>query len=262
VLPGGYFKPIKRDRPVTRKAAAAIKSVTHEWLTDLGAQVAAAARDSLDKLQKDDKNKKHPAEVYVEDADFGTLRDALLPHIEAVAKDGAKRGLKQVSTASKAEIDKMLSQANDDAVEWASERAGELIKGVEDTTKDGVKLLVARSLDEGWTNDELADALEEATEFGEERAKLIATTETAFADIRGNRIGWEASGVTSGRRWVKGTDNIEVCDECEAMDGKTADNGKPFVSDSGEEVEDAPLHPRCRCDEEAVLADEPADSDE
>lgn len=193
------------------------------------------------------------------------LADALAPHILTMAQDGAREALYQVRDVMRPdEAQKLckkagrppkwllglLEQANEEAVEWAEDNAGELIKGVEQTTKDGVKKLVAQALELGWTNDELADELMAAPEFGEARADLIATTETAMADVQGSLIGWRESGVVTGRTWVMGTDNIDVCEECQAMNGVTVGIGEDF--DDG----DPPLHPRCRCDVVPVVADE------
>jgi SPP1 gp7 family putative phage head morphogenesis protein len=142
----------------------------------------------------------------------------------------------------------MLSQANERAVKWAEQRAGELIKGVEETTRDRVKATVAQGLDEGKTNAEIADILEENDAFSSARAETIARTETAAADVAGNIIGWQESGVVDGKEWIVA--DAGECDLCQAYAGTIVPLDEEF------EEGDPPLHPNCRCDVLPVLKDD------
>jgi hypothetical protein len=68
----------------------------------------------------------------------------------------------------------------------------------------------------------------------------------AAADIRGNLIGWQESGIVSGKQWLLSAD---ACEDCAAYDGVVVD----LDDDFGEG--DPPLHPNCRCDVLPVLGE-------
>jgi len=110
---------------------------------------------------------------------------------------------------------------------------------------EGLSTRVQRAIDKGWTNAQLSDAIAEYTGFDDARADLIATTETAFADVAGNLEGWKASGVVEGKTWIEGTQN--VCEICEGLDNVTVDLDGTFDYD-GEAIDGPPGHPRCACD--------------
>ena len=241
------------------------------WLAALGSRLADVARQfakvtaASDIRKGDDDDKLTPLERAIlkaaEEADHGEMVQQLLPHIEELAKDSAKLGVKRVAAGAD-DIEELLNLANDNAVIWADDHAAELITQVEDTTKSGVRAIVSRALDEGWTNDELADALEDAHEFSEDRAEMIARTETQFASINGNLEGWRASGVVDGKQLALAQD--EYCAECEAMAEAYPD---PIPLDAqfefdGEEVDGPPFHPRCRCDLLPSVIDDESEGDE
>lgn len=190
----------------------------------------------------------------LEGVDADAMLEALTRDVGGVAQDGAKQGLKQVAAGAD-DLDELLSLANERAVDWAGDHAGKLITSIDETTRMGAQALVLRALDEGWSNDELADALMESPLFGESRSMMIARTETAFADVQGNVIGWQESGVVAGRQWTIGTDQIEICDDCQEMDEQIVGIDDQF--DGG----DPPLHPNCRCDVLPILVEDEADEE-
>jgi hypothetical protein len=171
---------------------------------------------------------------------------ALQKLLEKQAKDGANEALNQVSEyIIEGDISIMLGQANEKAVAWASDHAAELVTQIDGTTRDGLAALVAKAEEEGWTNDQLSEAIGEFSGFDDARCDLIATTETAFADVAGNLAGWQESGVVEGKKWLLAQD--EFCDDCAEMDGKSVGLDETFDFD-GEEIDGPPGHPRCRCD--------------
>jgi SPP1 gp7 family putative phage head morphogenesis protein len=163
--------------------------------------------------------------------------------LREVAKDGAGHGLAQVGAGGH----ETLMQAHQRAVDWAEDRAAELVGDIEETTREGVRDLVARALAEGWTNDELAQALLDSGVFAASRAERIARTEVAMADVQGSLIGWQESGVVAGKEWKTGGG---PCDECEELDGEVVSLDDDFPDG------DPPLHPNCRCDVLPVLAED------
>lgn len=145
----------------------------------------------------------------------------------------------------------MLSQANAKAITWAETHAGELVRGLDETTRDLVKTLTTEALEEGWSNDELAEELENSDAFDDARSDRIARTETAFADVQGNLIGWEESGVVEGKEWIVGDG---CCDECEELNGEVVALDEEFSNGS----DAAPAHPDCRCDVLPVVKEDDA----
>jgi hypothetical protein len=108
----------------------------------------------------------------------------------------------------------MLDQVNEAAVEWASERAAELVGmkyerptarwcptrtrrwAITDSTRELLRGDVAAAIDEGLSPAELADRLEESYAFSSTIAPMtIARTEIADADIQGSLIAYRESGV-------------------------------------------------------------------
>lgn len=230
--------PIDRDRDKVVFARDGLQRIVGEFFAHLSLHLATKARGLRKAEEEDD-----PVLAAADAADYETLEKSVKPHLRDVAKDAAAQGLDQVSATTHT----TLTQANDRAVAWAEERAGELVGDVEETTREGVRDLVARALDEGWTNDDLADALLDAGVFAASRAETIARTEVAAADVAGNLIGWKESGVVTGKEWKTGGG---ACDECEELDGVVVDLDDDFPDG------DPPLHPNCRCDVLPVLADE------
>lgn len=122
-----------------------------------------------------------------------------------------------------------------------------LIRNVADTTKDEIRALVGKQAAEGWSVDELAQAILERGEIASKtRATLISRTETAAAYSRGSLLAYEQSGVVSGTEWLTGGD---PCPECQPLSGKVAELGKEFASG----VSHPPLHPACTCAISPVL---------
>ena len=245
------LKPIKRRRPAVRAAEKAIKGIMAAALASAKEKAVWAVQAKAMKVQKasaDDFDQlwdpKEKAKLQ------GELADAL----GDMAQDAADAALSQVSayileTDPEADLDAMLKQANERAIAWADDRAAELVTQVDDTTRSGIRDLVEQALADGLSNDELADRIGNWTGFDEDRALMIARTETAFADVQGNLAGWKQSGVVEKKQWILGAD---ACDECQPL----ADLG-PIPVD--EEFPDGggdgpPLHPNCRCDLVPVLA--------
>lgn len=197
------------------------------------------------------------------------LRGELEQALGDMAGDGSREALAQVFSILPADenaTDAMLSQANEQAVAWAGDRAAELVGmtwdedaggwvpnpkpgwSIDETTRQEIQDLTVQALDNGWSNDELADAIQDSGAFSDARAEMIARTETAFADVQGSLEGWKASGLVSGKEWTVGDG---CCDECQALDGKVVALDEAFPDDGGD---GPPLHPNCRCDILPVVA--------
>lgn len=117
------------------------------------------------------------------------------------------------------------------------------VKNVAETTKDEIRALVGRQAAEGWSIDELAQAIEQAgVTRSAARATIIARTETTRAYSLGSIAAFQVSGVVDRLEWLTAQDE-KTCPECSALDGQVIDMGKSF--DGG--VMFPPAHPNCRC---------------
>lgn len=181
----------------------------------------------------------------------GDLEGAML----SAFRRAAARGTLQVGFDVTAEITKQVDRA---AVDYAARRGGELMKDFADTTEKDMRALLSRAVNEGMSTDELEDAVLGLGSFGESRAEMIARTELAFAHVQGNKEGWAASGVRVRKRSILGDlhDIEDICDEAAAAG--VVDMDEEFVDGA----KDPPYHPRCVCDIEPVIEDEPQGADE
>lgn len=247
-------KVTDRDRPLARDARVQIQRSAASFLSALGERLAMVARGAAHKLAKAGADDDHDHEVIqaAEKADYSALEGALEPELKKIAQDAAAAGLNQVAAEAN-DLERMLSQANGAALQWAQERAAELVTEIGETTRQKVRALVGRAEEDGWSNDRLAEELTSDDSFSDSRAERIARTETAMADVQGSLIGWKESGVVAEKEWIVAQDN--ECDECSALDGKTVPLDEEF------EDGDPPLHPNCRCDVLPVLAPEEDDAE-
>lgn len=177
-----------------------------------------------------------------------------------VATAGGIDALDQIGVDDSEDI---VSLVNDDAVEYARERSadmvgkkwvdGELIDNpkaewiIDEATRDMLRGTVTTAMEEGWSNDKLADEIASSHAFSDERSMMIARTETAFADVEGNLAAYRASGLVSQKQWLASED---CCDDCQELDGEIVDLDEDFSGDGGS---GPPLHPNCECDVLPVL---------
>ena len=134
---------------------------------------------------------------------------------------------------------------NEQAVEWAKEESGKLIKEITETTLDMVRGHVEKALTDGLSTSDLADLLTDSEAFSDSRADMIARTELAFANVEGTREAYKESGVVSGITWQVSED--DTCDECMEKSDKEG------TLEDGVDGEFPPLHPNCRCDIMPIL---------
>lgn len=267
--------PLNRERPVVLSSAAAIQATLSSFFDQARANILAQLTDALGKVAKADNEggaledaRRKRLEEILSDLDFSEwidLQDGIESHLMVVAKDSAKEGLLQVDIDPTQD---MTDQASADAIAYAKDRSaemvgkkwvdGELVDNpdaqwvISDSTREFLRSDVQDAMTEGWSNDQLADALADNYTFSDKRAEVIARTETAKADVQGNLAGWNASGVVSGRQFLAAPD---CCDECQEFDGDTA------ALDEDLPGGDAPIHPQCRCNVLPVLMNEGNDDD-
>jgi SPP1 gp7 family putative phage head morphogenesis protein len=153
----------------------------------------------------------------------------------------------------KVKIGIKFDAANKPAIQWAKKHAAELVTEITETTRERIRDEVVGAFKEKISPAQLADLLESIVD-DENRAELIAKTETMFAANMGQRQAWDQA-VDKGllddsvrREWIV-TGDKDLCDECESLDGARTDLDGEYPDPGGE---GPPLHPRCRCTEGIV----------
>lgn len=246
------MKPIQRKRGTTIRARMSIRA----RITLTLAAIARDLRAEIDKTEKAAKSKRSEtlnAIVVRHFEDDQLFHDYVRDQLAAVATDGVSLAMAQISVSG----DVALSQANDASVAWADEHAGELIRGLSKTTRDTLQDLVGTAEEEGWSNATLADELESNFGFSRNRADMVARTETATADVEGNKQAYQASGQVDQWQWITAADD-NVSDECEMNSDEIRDIGDAFPSGATQ----PPGHPRCRCDCIPILRKDDSEEDE
>jgi HK97 family phage portal protein len=241
----------RRDRPAILKQEARVTKRVAAHLRKIGKAAIPGlveAYSALGKADEDDRAKKLARAVGADD--LQDMEDYLQDQSERVYAMGVQSAAKELEDRANAA---MVHLANDKAIEWAEEHAGEMITDLVDATQNDIEKTVAQALTEGWSNDKLAEALGDSWAFGKDRAALIATSETAMADLAGNKALYKGAGIKE-ERWVAA--ESDACDECQALDGKTAPiDGEYEDGTAAGDIQ----HPGCRCDQVAVLPDEGGD---
>jgi len=146
-------------------------------------------------------------------------------------------------------------QVNERALEWAQERAAELVMGIEENTRDMLRDSIHEAIDEGMGADELADAIADSAGFSEYRAEMIARTEIIRSNNQGNLQSYKDGGVEK-KEWLTADDDL-VEEDCE---GNEADGPIGLDEDFSSGDDAPPAHPNCRCSIAPVI--EPGEPDD
>lgn len=188
-------------------------------------------------------------------ADFWGDEETLLLAIAAeLQRQGVLGGLEVTTGIFEAELGIALdwTLANAEAVEWARAHAGELVKGITGTTRNGVGRILSSWLETpGSTMGDLFGELESAYAFSPARARAIGVTEVTASYAEGQLAGgrqMETEGLFILRKtWHTNRDAL-VCPLCRELDGQTADgiDGDEWTG-VGFSVPAPPLHVNCRC---------------
>lgn len=253
-----HVHPINRDRAAVVKyrddLAGALSGLFQKLSGDIAAKIGG--------LTKAD-DEKSPLDIISWDEYTLPLNDALATHIVSTAKSGAGEAYMQLAIDDPTAFD----LANESAIDWAKQRAAELVGmkidangdlypnpnaeyNILDSTREMIRSDVAAALEDGSTTDELAAKLSDSYAFSDTRAEMIARTETAKADVQGSLILYKESGVVESKQWITGAG---CCDDCQALDKETVGIDDSFSDGS----DGPPAHPQCRCDVVPVVSEQP-----
>lgn len=147
---------------------------------------------------------------------------------------------------------------NKAAAEWAKQYTYDLVKGVNNTTREALQSQIGNFYDvQGTTTGELRKQLEPL--FGVERAANISVTETTRASVEGQRGTVERikreSGVVMRAYFITDRDE-SVCPRCKPLDRVAANVDGTYTNpDTGAIEQPPPVHPYCRCNERWVMGE-------
>jgi hypothetical protein len=150
-------------------------------------------------------------------------------------------------------------RAADRAADFADKQAGDLVTGINETTRDTLGQLVADAIASDSDVDELADRIEESGLFSDYRAEMIARTEINraqnFGTLSAGREA-EADGMDGLQKiWTLGPDPCPLCEEA------AEEGAQDLDQDFGDAGDAPPLHPNCQCELELVVLDEGEDEE-
>ena len=170
--------------------------------------------------------------------DWSDISDDIQPELEQATLAGANDAL----LGGDVDDTDLISEANEGARDYASERAAELVgsgqQSIAETTREKLRSILTQSF-EGETNaNDLIDDIQGSGIFSEARATMIARTEVNRAELGGNIAAWKQMGNVSLVDWVNGE---EACDDCQQFE----DNG-PYTLEEAEDLLDE-THPNCKC---------------
>lgn len=246
----------KSDKEAEHIAFAAANSVT-------GKALPQAYEALLAKAKADDARAFADAIIALIEKNWEQLPALVRPSLEAAQLSGVGKGMLQIDVSNSA----LLSSSNVSAMEYARERAAEMVGmkrdeegnlaenknakwAISDTTRDRIREIVADAFTKETSIAEIAQEIEGALQaeaangdiFSPERARLIAETEVANAQSAGNYSVWNGSGLVTHLKWLTSEDE-KVCEVCDENDNVVVPIGRPFPS--GDLYPGA--HPRCRC---------------
>ena len=261
----------KSESPMSEdESAALIEAYLLTRIDGLAEQIAALIGGAAIDWQAEDLTAElnRVAKIITDGLDFGEwsgLSDVVEPIIRRAAEDGAVAALLHVMPDPAVG---MVTNIRSRAVKWAHDRAaemvgmkwvgGELIQNpaaewqITEGTREMIRAQVVEAMRNGDSVQELAGRLKESHAFSNTRARTIARTETAMADGMGNLIGWEETGLVSGKQWLTAEDDkvSEICNT----------NGDMGVIGLHEHFAHGSLtipgHPNCRCTVIPVLAED------
>lgn len=263
------FAPLNRERAMARRQRAGLTRTIKTALAVKAEQYALALESARLKVGKASMENRAAADAILATVkvNWDEFAAEVEPYLQAMALDGVQQAAVQIQLSNIGAAN--LNLANERAEAYARARAAELIgmryvdgvleanPNVSMTINDYVRSLIRKdveqALEEGWSNQRLADSLQQNYAFNDARAETIARTEIGNADIEGNMQAYREAidnGIALKKQWIAGDGE---CDECAA----NAEQGAINFDEAFQSGDDAPLaHPNCRCDILPILAGE------
>lgn len=230
--------------------------VIHRFFKKEATRIAKVAVKEADLTQVAKATTKSRAQQIADEINlegWAVLTDQMTPKL---AKAFRKAGVRSIQALG-VETEDALQHLDKLALEYAEKRAAQLVgKGggrwsVTESTRKGIRDLVADAIEAGTSADSLARDIRDSYEFSFSRATTIARTELATAHMQGNLAGWKESGVVEMKQSVLGSEH-DMDDDC---DDAASDGAIPMEDDFSNGMFAPPYHPNCICDLVPIIPD-------
>jgi hypothetical protein len=252
--------------PTSRYAAGRFAQVASAGLKKLGkiaAKLGAAEFAKVIKVRKSDEDPT-PAEVdrvlAAIELDWEPFGKDVTPALRDAALSGVQQGTEQVYAASRGAGTDYVQAAKSHALAYAEDRGAEMVGmkrtedgsfienpdarwAIDEPTRNGLRSKIEQAFTDKWSPAKLSDEIENAFDFSEERADMIAKSEITQAQSYGNLSSWIKSGVILTEAWQTSADH-DHDDECDDYE----DEGEVPVGHQFAPGIFAPgAHPGCEC---------------
>lgn len=189
------------------------------------------------------------------------LIDPTEKQLQSIVEDTTSRVLDQLDVDSES----IFNQVNTAAADFAHARAAELVGmrydkngdlvsasraeyAIDDTTRDMLRDTIANGLEDNLSLEDIAGDIEDNFAFSEERAMMIARTETTRANNKASLISATTArdklGIKLKKVWLTADDDDVDEEICLANE----DEGPIDLDQDFQSGDDAaPGHPNCRC---------------
>lgn len=183
----------------------------------------------------------------------------LIPFIREIIFEQGRNALDYLGVGGDIDL------TTDEAQNYLNEYAGDLIDGIDETTREKLKKTLAEGFGAGESITELRKRVQAVfTEAKTSRAEKIARSESIRASNFATNLAYSQSEFVVGKEWLTAVDEL-VCPWCASMDGKIVEVEDNYfekgdkltvVNEKGKkqtlkfdliEVAHPPLHPNCRC---------------
>lgn len=229
-----------------RTLSAAAERAYSALLYNPAADKAAEAQDDDAELNK------HIAEALaLMPWNYELLTEDLRSNLTEAAKDGARQGSNQISSARGLRIDESFGPSIKAAVDYGTQRATDLTGDnpdaeyrLIDAARDEVGLTFRQAVEENWTPEQLKSVIAAVKALSDDRANLIAGQETLRAQSKGWVSAWAASRQVEKVAWRLSPlhKGVDICDvyasHGDVTLGHAFDKGVYLPTDA---------HPNCGC---------------
>ena len=185
----------------------------------------------------------------------------VVPDVQRALTSAAADGVAVAGVQIGLDDHDIFSQANEWAINYAEDRAAELVGmkwvngelvvnpnaewAITDTTRNTLKEIIVDALKDGDAPATVRKTIQASTDFSKSRAEMVATTETNFANANAQMEVGKLVGHTAKRSLLSGDHDID--DDCDLNAEESAKDGigidQPFQDGS----QCSPFHPRCVC---------------